>query len=179
MDPRSVSRSWCLRQRTPSRRRRMRLISENGPPRYRDPPAQQPSVHQASSEPLFSRRRLQALHHRRAPSARVALCSGEGNDLRAFQLSVRRRFRPAPGRSPSPSIPSALKRCMRSRTVCAHGTVAWPRSHSRTQTLPAKDDHPGTHYPVCRGVRASRKLADYFPLFFGALRKPRRNVWDA
>ena len=38
---------------------------------------------------------------------------GESDDL----ASLRRGLRPAPGRSPNPSIPSALKRTMRSRTV--------------------------------------------------------------
>src|SRR6266496_1688039 len=38
--------------------------------------------------------------------------------IRPRSVSVRRRGRPGPGRSPSPSTPSALNRCSRSRTVC-------------------------------------------------------------
>jgi hypothetical protein len=45
------------------------------------------------------------------------LCCGQSDDPRAFQSSVRRGLRAAPGRSESPSIPKELKRWRRVRTV--------------------------------------------------------------
>jgi hypothetical protein len=72
--------------------------------------------------------------------------------------SVSRGLRPAPGRSPSPSRPSALNRLMRSRTVwgwqwSSAGDLAGVRS------VPAAGDHPDAGNQVARGVAAGRQLA--------------------
>lgn len=97
------------------------------------------------------------------PSERCTLAPRGGPCARATiglrSSSVRRGLRPAPGRSPRPSIPSVLKRTRRSRTVwgwhpnsCAIAVV-WSPSPLRTIIRARWIQSPG----ACR-LWASRRI---------------------
>jgi nucleoside-diphosphate-sugar epimerase len=84
---------------------------------------------------------------------------------RLASRSVRRGLRPAPGRSPSPSIPSALKRWRGFLTV--FGMAAEFLGYfGGAQSLPTQRDDLGPEDPVSGSVAATSQFVD-LPLFFG------------
>ena len=151
--PGSRPTAWCCASARP----RQAGCASPGCVLPRFPSAVRPRrAYPGSSKQLPSRLR------RGVPPGSVTNLPGGALERRAMiserSSSVMRGLRPAPGRSPSPSVPRASKRWMRFLTVWG-GSPARRRSR-RYAALASSGDDRSPEDPVCRGVTTAREPAD-------------------